>query len=196
MYLNKKNSDLKFRYVRDYDLTEVIKIISEYDNEWLEDISRQTGSKHHFRTMSYHIYWYPLQWCPGDEYVPDFICNDMNLWKYLEPIVKDLEMLYDGKVGRATIVNLPAGKLVTPHADDFVYPNVIHRVHIPIITSDGVFFNVDDDTKNLKVGEAWEVNNAKIHGSYNMGDTPRVHFMVDIIPNSLIGTNKVIGPEG
>jgi hypothetical protein len=48
----------------------------------------------------------------------------------------------------------------------------------------------------MKLGECWEVNNAKIHGCYNLGKTDRVHLMVDIINNSLFGDEEYTGYYG
>lgn len=196
MYFNKKNDSFTFKFVRYYDIKNLFDVISKYDDEWLENTSRQDISKLHegvhVLTQSCRIYMNPLDWSIGDEYAAHFVCKDPELWKHVEPIILDLEKIYSGKVGRATIVKLPPNSLVFPHEDPYVYPNVIHRIHVPIITNDSVFFSVYDSTKNLLAGEAWEVNNAKLHGCYNFGNTDRVHLIVDIIPISLIGTNKVL----
>jgi len=196
MFLNKINDQFKFRKIRDFHVQQIADIISRYDSEWYIDTTRQDHSKLlagvHQMTVSYKLITHRLQWCPGDSYSPVFVCKDEQLWTYVEPIIKNLETIYSGKVSRATLVNLPSNKLVFPHHDYFVYPNLVHRIHIPIITNDNVFFSVDDVTKNLKMGQAWEVNNARLHGCYNLGDTDRVHLMIDIIPEHLIGNNEII----
>jgi hypothetical protein len=45
----------------------------------------------------------------------------------------------------------------------------------------------------MKLGECWRVNNKLLHGVYNFGSTNRVHLMVDIIPEELIGDKKYEG---
>lgn len=196
MFLDKRNDPFKFRQVRDFHVQPIIDIVSKYDDEWYIDTTRQNHSKllhgYHQMTFAYRIIYHRLQWCPGDLYSPVFVCQDKKLWEYVEPIIKNLEIIYSGKVGRATLVKLPPNKMVFPHYDEFVYPNLVHRIHIPIITNDSVFFNVDDVTKNLKIGQAWEVNNAKLHGCYNLGNTDRVHLMIDIIPEHLFGDKEII----
>jgi hypothetical protein len=176
-----------------YNVSEIFDIVSKFKSEWLEDTSRQEGTIHHWRTYSYHLTWYPLSWVPGEEYVPSYLCNNKKLWDLIDVIIKDLEIKNDGRVGRATLVNLPANQLVTPHYDKALYTHVIKRFHIPIITNDRTLFSVDDQHVNMKTGECWRVNNKLLHGVYNFGDTDRVHLMIDIIPNELIGDKKYTG---
>lgn len=196
MYLNKKNDSFDFKYVRDFDVQALVNIISKWDSEWLIDTSRQESSArslgYHSDTFASRLIFYPLQWCPGDKYSPQIVCNNEELWKLVEPIIKHLELIYTGRVGRVTLVKLPPNKMVKPHRDLYLYPNLVHRIHIPILTNEDVFFSIEDKIENLKVGMAWEVNNAKLHGCYNMGNSDRVHLMIDIIPNDLIGTNDLI----
>jgi aspartyl/asparaginyl beta-hydroxylase (cupin superfamily) len=50
---------------------------------------------------------------------------------------------------------------------------------------------IDGERKFMRVGEIWEVNNNKVHQVWNEGDTDRVHLLIDIIPNNVIGDNDV-----
>jgi len=186
-------NDFKFNQEGNYDITQISDLISKFTSEWLEDTGRQDGTIHHWRTVSYHLTWYPIKWVPGQEYVPSFLCNNDELWELVSPIIKDLELKNKGKVGRATLVNLPSMKLVTPHRDKALYTHIIKRFHIPIITNDDTWFSVDDQHVNMKLGECWRVNNKLLHGVYNFGSTDRVHLMVDIIPEELIGDKKYKG---
>lgn len=186
-------NDFKFIEFGSYEISKIVNLVSKFDSEWLEDTSRQDGTIHHWRTFSYHLTLYPLQWVPGEEYVPSFLCKDDQLWELINPIIKDLEVKNMGKVGRSTLVNLPAMQLVTPHYDKAVYTHVIKRFHIPILTNDKTLFSVDDSHVNMKAGECWQVNNKLLHGVYNFGNTDRVHLMIDIIPDDLIGDKKYEG---
>jgi hypothetical protein len=193
MSKEKQLEEFNFKFVGNFDVSAIQNIVSKFDAEWNLDTSRQTKSIHHSRTISYHILWYPLMWEPGQEYVPSVICQDENLFLLIKDIVNELENKYNGKAGRVTLVNLPKHKLVTPHRDRSIYSKVINRVHVPIITNPDVYFSVEDETVNMKPGEAYEVNNAKLHGAYNFGDSDRVHLMIDIINNDLIGEREYIG---
>ena len=86
----------------------------------------------------------------------------------------------DGVLFTALLINLPAGEKIGSHIDVGENFDLSHRIHIPVITNDRCFFNVDVETKNLKEGEMWEIdNNGKYHWVSNDGDTDRIHLLVD-----------------
>ena len=99
----------------------------------------------------------------------------------LEKITKIFKKVYgDGNLFTALLINLPAGKKIGSHIDVGENFDLSHRVHIPIITNDKCFFNVDIETKNLKEGEMWEIdNNGKYHWVSNEGNCDRIHLLVD-----------------
>ena len=61
------------------------------------------------------------------------------------------------------------------------------RTHIPIITNSEVTFTVGGETKFLKEGEIWEINNTKEHSVDNNSDIDRIHLLIDIMPNEELG---------
>ena len=86
----------------------------------------------------------------------------------------------DGEIKSFMFVNLPPKKQINPHVDLLLFASKFDRFHIPVITNDDCIFTVGDESKNLKVGELWEINNDKhIHSVYNGGDTDRVHIIMD-----------------
>jgi hypothetical protein len=104
----------------------------------------------------------------------------------LENIIK-VSTGENGKIMRALLVKLTAGKSIRPHVDTIGFSLVIgRRIHIPIQTNDDCFFTVGDDKRNLKLGEIWEINNdKKKHSVENFGETDRIHLIVDWIEESL-----------
>ena len=77
-------------------------------------------------------------------------------------------------------VNLPPKKQINPHVDLLLFASKFDRFHIPVITNDDCIFTVGDESKNLKVGELWEINNDKfIHSVYNGGEADRVPIILD-----------------
>ena len=77
-------------------------------------------------------------------------------------------------------MKLPAGNKVLPHIDKGKSFTIPRRIHLPITTNSKCFFTVGDTTKNLKLGELWEINNNGImHSVTNDGDTDRIHLIVD-----------------
>jgi hypothetical protein len=93
----------------------------------------------------------------------------------------------NGKIMRALLVNLTAGKSIVPHVDTVGFTLVLcRRIHIPIQTNENCFFTVGGDKRNLKLGEIWEINNdKKEHSVDNLGETDRIHLIVDWVEESL-----------
>ena len=62
------------------------------------------------------------------------------------------------------------------------------RTHIPIITNDLVTFTIGGETKQLKEGEIWEINNINEHSVDNNSNENRIHLILDYnqIKTSLI----------
>jgi aspartyl/asparaginyl beta-hydroxylase (cupin superfamily) len=77
---------------------------------------------------------------------------------------------------------LKSNSKIDKHIDAGKSLSICHRVHIPIITNKNVLFEIDNEIKNLKEGEMWEINNSeKIHSVVNNSNTDRIHLIVDWI---------------
>ena len=89
-----------------------------------------------------------------------------------------------GYIIRAILVNLPAQKIIPEHIDGGDSLNSCKRIHVPLITNDEILFTVGDETRNLKVGEMWEINNSKKpHSVENNSKEDRVHLIIDWVIN-------------
>lgn len=122
-----------------------------------------------------------------------FIDDQLNY--YTDIIVKQLEKDFDGMSALVLYVKLPAGKSIGPHTDGGYYLSIVHRLHIPIVTNDKVYFtlenvnNTKDPNKvsiNMKQGILYEINNQHRHSVQNSGLIDRIHLIVDIIPKNKI----------
>lgn len=82
---------------------------------------------------------------------------------------------------RATLVKLKAGCGIKEHQDLNFSLTHSHRVHLPIITNDEVWFHVGKETRNLKAGELVEINNRRMHSVENRGSEDRVHLILDFV---------------
>ena len=83
---------------------------------------------------------------------------------------------------RAILVMLKSNSKIVRHIDTGKSLSICHRVHIPIITNKNVLFEVDNEIKNLKKGEMWEINNSgKFHSVVNNSNADRIHLIVDWI---------------
>lgn len=99
---------------------------------------------------------------------------------------------------RINLVKLDAsGGDISAHVDNVFTLSHSHRVHIPIITNDKVKFSIADQTKNLKEGEIWEINNREMHSVLNDGDTSRTHIIIDwVIPGERCCCGQKLRPQG
>jgi quercetin dioxygenase-like cupin family protein len=79
-------------------------------------------------------------------------------------------------IRQTVIAAHPPNTVIDLHTDtdNFV------KVHIPIITNDKSYFFFEDEEYNLKAGHAYLVNTSLPHGTKNLGNDDRVHFIFKI----------------
>jgi hypothetical protein len=87
-----------------------------------------------------------------------------------------------GTIIRAMAAKLTAGTTITSHTDHHQSFHHGHRIHVPITTNNKVRFMIDGRPYRLKVGQAYEINNQKMHGVINSGDEDRITFIFDYLP--------------
>ena len=183
---HKRDEEFNFKFHGKFDVSSIKEIISNFNEEWIIDTYRQEDYSVHENTMSYGLYDHPHFWIYGDPYQLSVMSNNDKLMTAVEPIIKTLEIIHGGKVGKALFIKLPPTKDVHSHTDKGDYLGIIRRHHIPIITNDNVKFYVGDKFKQMREGECWEINNSLMHSVENNGNTDRVHLMFDILPQRYI----------
>jgi len=80
------------------------------------------------------------------------------------------------------LLRLHAGSSIAEHVDhalDFEEGEV--RIHIPIVTSDGVRFILDGTRLVLAPGECWYTNVNLPHAVENTGNIDRIHLVLDCV---------------
>ncbi len=82
---------------------------------------------------------------------------------------------------RATLVKLKAGGVIKPHQDLNFSLTHSHRIHLPIVTNDDVWFTVGNEAINMKEGQLIEINNRRMHSVDNKGNADRVHLILDFV---------------
>ena len=177
--ITKINEPFNFIFVKHYDVEHIADYIKSFDAEWYYDTTRQETFKHHKHTTSYPIYEMQMQ----KPFNVELKCQNSNFVTMIDSIFKDLELVYNGHVTKAIFINLPAGKKVDGHYDEGDYLGMVRRVHIPIITNPDVDFIINEETKNMKLGDCWEINNSRFHEVNNRSKEDRVHLLIDILPN-------------
>lgn len=102
----------------------------------------------------------------------------------MESFLKKIKPIYELNCGegyfiRILFVKLKANSNITPHVDAGDSLTNCKRTHIPIITNSKVTFTIGGETKYLKEGEIWEIDNTKEHSVTNNSNIDRIHLLID-----------------
>ena len=108
------------------------------------------------------------------------------------PIIERLKdhFGHQGVFLRVLIARLNAHSQIKPHVDKGYSLINCNRVHIPLFTNDKVQFSVGGESRTLKEGEVWEINNADVHAVTNASDSPRIHLIIDWTPRETLLREK------
>lgn len=177
-----------FRFLGNYNTEHWMnKLNTLTDEDWSVYTFRQDDYPVHSQTKTIPILY--------DEEYASHIGKKSKYYNLFESDVEELNKAYNsifgkGNVIRIEIVKMPANSEVKPHIDYGGSLQTNNRTHIPLQTSEGCVFTVGVDSKHLKIGEIWEINNSgEIHGVINDSDIERIHMIVDYkkdIVNKLI----------
>ena len=97
---------------------------------------------------------------------------------------------------RANVVRMRPGGEIQEHTDNNFSLVHSHRVHLPIITNDDVWFTVGAETINMKEGHLYEINNRRTHSVRNEGKDARVHLIMDyVIPGEKCCCGEMLHPQ-
>jgi hypothetical protein len=170
------------------EISNIIKEVSLFNDEWFLDTSRQEESRYHSKTKMFQVRFFPYFWSPGQGGSFEEVNSLKNKKAILElnSLFKMLEDHYGGKVLRCEIINMDPNSDIKPHVDAFEFCHYARRVHIPLITNKNVFFTVLNNTVNMEVGKWYEINNELPHSVKNESNQNRVHIICDILENSFL----------
>lgn len=158
-------------------------ILAQDDVAWKEDQYRQEAFDVHYDTESIVLVFVDLdKW-------PEIVVSQEPGWARLAdvalPVMNDIISRFyppGGTVIRAMAAKLLSGKKITPHVDRHQSFHRGHRIHVPISTNSRVRFMIDGQPYQLQVGEAYELNNQKMHSVMNKGKEDRITFIFDYVP--------------
>ena len=162
-------------------------ILSQEDAAWHEDEYRQETYDVHRQTESIVLVFVSLDSWPQIDVIKEPGWD--RLATVAVPLMHDIiQRCYPpgGAIIRAMAAKLLAGGKITPHVDSHPSFHKGHRIHVPITTNPRVRFMIDGQPYQLKVGEAYEINNQKMHSVMNKGDEDRITFIFDYVPPELI----------
>jgi len=172
---------MSFNFIGNIDILEFKKTILNLNNEvWNENNERQ---KYHNVLNKTHFI--PLMW--DSDTISQLVYGKKTKYFYTLEFDKlkeniereiNLNLGLNGVVFRAILAKLDSNHHIPEHIDGPKQNNYCKKIHIPIVTNDKVFFNIEGEEKNLKEGEIWEVDVSKLHSAYNNGTEDRVHLIV------------------
>ena len=172
-----------FKFINDFNISDIFNYLNESSIEW-NTIPTNVDSYPFYReSMSLPIVTINSTGSKGElPIVFSIYSQDKKLIELVKPIMDNLANKYNGQVIRSLFIKLPSYGKILPVKDVFPYTRVLRRFYIPVKSNDSIYFRVDKDTKRLKPGECWEVNNNSINATWNISFDDLVYFIVDILP--------------
>lgn len=179
-----RESNFNFKRYEGFDPTSIIEKVKDIpDEKWLEFTFRQNQeSKYHMNTLTIPLIFFDINLPIHTSHKNHEKHPYYSIFKQdLDKVQAFIDVKYNsvGSIIRAMIVTLQPKSSILRHFDIPYFHKSSQKFHIPIITNDEVFFSVDTDTVNMRVGEVWEINNLKYHSVDNKSDQKRVHLIVD-----------------
>jgi len=187
-----------FKKLGSIDIDTLKEKVSEISDEvWLGDASRQERFAVHKQTQTIALI-FDEDFRHENPTVHPFYTE---LKELIDPVSLKVSRFYDqslkakrlrkknssGYFVRTILVRLLAHGVIPEHTDNGYSLSRCHRVHIPLTTSDKTSFNVGDESKQMREGEIWEINNRHVHSVVNEGDQSRIHLIMDyVLPGELV----------
>ncbi len=104
-------------------------------------------------------------------------------WKsLLEPVLAQATHAFGyqhGAFPRVMLARMAPGGVIHPHKDQNPAAKWPHKIHVPLVTNEGVTLFVDGTGYHLPEGQAVEVNNMGLHAVANRGDCQRIHLIFE-----------------
>lgn len=181
---NYMNIDSPLRELGPIEISDLREAILEQEElAWAEEKYRQEEFEVHHQTESIVVLFVDLErW-------PQLVVTREPGWERLAdaalPLMNEIiNRSYPpgGTVIRAMAAKLLAGGKITPHVDRHPSFHIGHRIHVPITTNSRVRFMIDGRPYRFQPGEAYEINNQKMHSVMNKGKEDRITFIFDYVP--------------
>ena len=97
------------------------------------------------------------------------------------------------------LMKLSPGSSIREHADhDLAAENGTARLHVPIVTNDGVDFRLNGRRIVMNEGECWYLRLSDPHSVENNGRSDRVHLVIDAVVNDWLAAQLggAVSPAG
>lgn len=98
---------------------------------------------------------------------------------------------------KVMLARLSAGGKIDAHSDVGISNHLAHKIHVPLVTNDDVWFHVGAEKFRLAPGKAYELNNIQVHSVVNGGTQDRIHLVFELFdraaPRQPVLRNTVSG---
>ena len=156
-------------------------ILAQPEEAWFEQPHRQRAYDVHHQTASIVLLFCDESWPQGEVFrEPGWARLAGAAMPLVEAIIAE-HYRPGGTVLRAMAAKLKAGGRIAPHIDSLNSFRAGHRIHIPITTNPKVRFTIDGKPLMMQLGNAYEINNQKVHSVMNAGSEDRITFIFDYV---------------
>lgn len=170
-----------FRDLGPVATAELVKLVQQLpDRLWeLEDERKENKF-----AVFHHTQHIIFRFTPGNRDPRETYTNPIwQVWRrHLLPLMDAITSQYQHRnpvYSKIMLARLLASNTIDRHVDGAGANLHTHKVHVPLITNPLALFTIDDETRHLDVGRAWEVNNIAPHAVENMGTDHRVHLIFE-----------------
>ena len=177
--LNKTDSFRDLGPVNIEPLKKRVELISE---EFWEDQNAQKPNKFGALGATRHIVFRFIKSFKDHRFY-----TDGKLWEDWEEVLKPIlnavasRMNYSkAEFPRVMLAKLPAKESIKAHIDASPAAQFPHKIHVPITTNEQTYFCFEKSKKQMKIGEAYEVNNNIKHWAENNGNSDRIHLIFEL----------------
>jgi hypothetical protein len=144
-----------------------------YDGDWsVIPLRALVGAKH------------PIQMIYSDSTRSDFEDTPMLAGS---PYFREVLAAFACPLHTVRLMRLTPGSTIKEHCDhDLSFEQGMVRIHIPVVTNDGVDFRLNGLRCIMPAGSAWYLRLSEPHSVANLGAADRVHLVIDAAVNGWV----------
>ncbi|MFT7359647.1 aspartyl/asparaginyl beta-hydroxylase domain-containing protein [Parasphingorhabdus sp.] len=144
----------------------------------------EDGRKENSFAVFHHTQHIIFRFTEGNHDPRKFYSNPIwSVWQNrLLPLMDAITDQYGHKsceYSKVMLARLLAGQEIDRHVDGAGSNLLTHKTHVPLQTNPDALFTIEDDTRHLAYGNAYEVNNIVRHAAVNRGAEHRVHLIFE-----------------
>lgn len=111
----------------------------------------------------------------------------------LYTIAREIEREQWGSLARVMAVKLKPGGRILPHTDTGGYAEKTERFHAVLSTNQHSWLTAGDESCHMPAGTVWWFNKHHVHSGGNLGESDRIHLVVDLYVPELRFTVEPFG---